>query len=108
MFSTELVPRDPRCPRRQRSTGMLPRSGVSNPVSSCSKAPSLHSGTARNLSCMDLLRESPRVILPVVSILNQLLLSCGCPSQPQKQTDNHADLPSEQCFVNISQPLRGP
>src|SRR5215471_16100847 len=109
MFSTaELQPRGPRSPRGQEPTEMQPRSGVSNPIFSCLKAPILHIGMARNLSCTDLLHGSPQVTLAAHSILNQTLLSSGYPNQSRRQTDIRAALLSERCHVNISLPLLDP
>src|SRR5215475_12198511 len=109
MFSTaNCRPRDLRSPPGQGPTEMQPHSGVSNPIFSCSKAPILHNGMARNLSCRDLLHGSPQVTLAAHSILNQTLLSSGYPNQSRRQTDIRAALLSERCYVNIPLPLVDP
>src|SRR5262249_2368897 len=95
-------------PWLKESAEKLLRSALSNSVSFCLKAPGLHNGTATNLSSMCLLHRSAQVILPAASILDQPQPWSECPSQFQKQTDSHADIPSKQCDVNISQQSRDP
>src|SRR5712671_1843114 len=87
-------------------TEKLPRTDISNPFSSCSKAPAPHNATARKSSYKDLRRESPQVALAEGANPNHVQPLFGRPSQSQKQRDTHRDELSARHYANISLPSR--
>jgi hypothetical protein len=89
--------------REHLKSGRVPMLPILSPLI---QRPSLYIGRARHLSCTDLPREFPQLVLPGGAIPDRRQPLLGHPSQFRKQRDIRRGAPNARCYANISLPSR--